>query len=151
MKLNLALTVSLLAFALATPSLMADQQEPTTKETPASPQLEGYPAIATALYKDDLEAAKKAAEAMATRGKDSAMTKHCQAIADSKTLEEARKHFKALSDLAIPIAKEQKTMHEVHCPMAFDDQGASWLQPSGDEVQNPYMGARMPHCGKVVK
>lgn len=151
MKLNLALTVSLLAFALATPSLMADQQEPTTKETPASPQLEGYPAIATALYKDDLEAAKKAAGAMAARDKDSAMTKHCQAIADSKTLEEARKHFKALSDLAIPIAKEQKTMHEVHCPMAFDDQGASWLQPSGDEVQNPYMGARMPHCGKVVK
>jgi len=42
-------------------------------------------------------------------------------------------------------------MDQMHCPMAANDKGADWLQESADEVQNPYFGARMPHCGKIVK
>lgn len=37
---------------------------------------------------------------------------------------------------------------EVHCPMAFDDRGASWLQ-RGDVVANPYFGASMLRCGEL--
>ena len=37
----------------------------------------------------------------------------------------------------------------VHCPMAFDDTGADWLQAYGDEVRNPYFGSAMYHCGAV--
>lgn len=153
MKLHFTLTLGLLGLALAAPALNAQEnhREPASKEAPADPILAGYPVIATALYKDDLAAARKAAGGMAKHDKDNSMAKHCQAIADSKTLEEARGHFKELSDAAILIAKKHKTMHEMHCPMAFDNKGASWLQPSGDEVQNPYMGAMMPHCGKMVK
>ena len=33
-----------------------------------------------------------------------------------------------------------------HCPMAFDDEGADWLQ-SGETTANPYFGARMFRCG----
>jgi Cu(I)/Ag(I) efflux system membrane fusion protein len=33
-----------------------------------------------------------------------------------------------------------------HCPMAFDDAGADWLQ-SGETTANPYFGARMFRCG----
>lgn len=153
MKLNPALIVGLLGFTLVTPAIMAAEPEsaPVGKEAHADHMLEGYAALSTALYKDDLEAAKKAASGMIKHDKDSAMAKHCQAIADSASLEEARKHFKELSDIAIPIAKAKKTMHEMHCPMAFDNKGANWLQKTADEVQNPYMGAKMPHCGKVVK
>ena len=153
MKLNLALTIGLLGFALAAPALTAAEPPATAagKETHADHMLGGYSVLSTALYKDDLEAAKKAAAGMVKHDKDSAMAKHCQAIADSKSLEEARKHFKELSDVCIPIAKAQKTMHEMHCPMAFEGKGANWLQKSADEVQNPYMGAKMPHCGKAVK
>lgn len=152
MKSKLTLAISLLAFAYATPALIAEEhsKEATTKEAHPDHMLEGYSAVATALYKDDLAAAKKAAAGMVKHDKDSAMATHCQAIADSKTIEEARTHFKMLSDAAIPVAKKDKMMHEMHCPMAFDNKGANWLQKSADEVQNPYFGAKMPHCGKMV-
>ena len=152
MKSNLTLAISLLAFAIATPAVMAEDphQAAAAKESHADPMLEGYSAVSTALYKDELDAAKQAAAGMVKHDKDSAIGKHCQAIADSKTIEEARTHFKALSDAAIPVAKEKKMMHEMHCPMAFGNKGASWLQKSADEVQNPYFGAKMPHCGEMV-
>lgn len=152
MKTNLTLALSLLAVALATPVLVADDHRPESSKVAASdPMFDRYAAISTALYKDDLEGARNAAKAMSMPDKDSPMAKHCQAIADSKTIAEARMHFKELSDLAIPVAKEKGTMHEMHCPMAAEGKGANWLQKSGDEVQNPYMGSKMPHCGKMVK
>lgn len=153
MKPNLTLAISLLGFALATPALLAEEPHlaAATKEAQADHMLEGYSEVSSALYKDDLAAAKKAAGDLVKSDKGSALVKHCQAIADSKTLDEARLHFKELSDAAIPTAKDKKTMHEMHCPMAFGGKGASWLQKSPDEVQNPYFGAKMPHCGDEVK
>ena len=152
MNSKLTLAISLLGFAYTTPFLVAEDlsQGATSKEAHTDHMLEGYLAVATALYKDDLAAAKKAAVGMVKHDKDSAMATHCQAIADSKTIEDARTHFKMLSDTAIPSAKKEKMMHEMHCPMAFDNKGANWLQKSADEVQNPYFGAKMPHCGKMV-
>jgi Cu(I)/Ag(I) efflux system membrane fusion protein len=151
MKLNPALAIGLLGLAFATPAALAEPpKSDTAAAAPAAdPALDAYPALGNALYKDDLEGAKKAAAAMAKLHPDTAMAKHCHAIADSKTLEEARLHFKECSDLA--IAKKPKSMHEMHCPMAFAGKGANWLQDSADEVKNPYMGAKMPHCGKLVK
>ena len=154
MKINHSLALGLLSFALATPAVMAEKgpdHGAAGHEAQANPMLEGYAAVSTALYKDDLAAAKKAATGIVKQDKDSAMTKHAQAIADSKDLDQARIHFKELSDAAIPVAKTEKTMHQVHCPMAMDGKGADWLQTSADEVQNPYMGTKMPHCGKMVK
>jgi hypothetical protein len=114
-------------------------------------QFKPIPVVSTALYKDDLAAAKKAAAGMVKHDKKSAMAKPCKAIADSKTIDEARKHFEKLSDIAIPVAKKAKTMHVAHCPMAMGGKGASWLQKSAAEVQNPYMGKKMPHCGTIAK
>jgi hypothetical protein len=34
--------------------------------------------------------------------------------------------------------------------MAFDNQGAIWLQETA-QTQNPYFGAAMPACGSVIK
>ena len=34
-----------------------------------------------------------------------------------------------------------------HCPMAFNDRGANWIQFSGEQVENPYFGASMYRCG----
>jgi Cu(I)/Ag(I) efflux system membrane fusion protein len=36
----------------------------------------------------------------------------------------------------------------LHCPMAFDNRGANWLQPDR-KVRNPYFGAAMYRCGEV--
>jgi len=154
MKFHHAFALSFFSLALATPGVMAQQDQTpagTPREANANPVLEDYAAVSTALYKDDLAAAKKAAAGMVKNDKDSAMTKHAQAIADSKDIDQARIHFKELSDIAVPAAKKEKTMHQMHCPMAMDGKGADWLQKSADEIQNPYMGAKMPHCGKMVK
>lgn len=34
-----------------------------------------------------------------------------------------------------------------HCPMAFDDVGANWIDFAGDGTRNPYFGASMLKCG----
>ena len=41
-----------------------------------------------------------------------------------------------------------ETWHLAHCPMAFDFEGADWLQ-RGDQVNNPYFGASMLRCGDI--
>lgn len=154
MKINYALALGLIGFTFATPAALAeegDDHKVAGHEAHADHMLEGYAAVSTALYKDDLAAAKKAAAGMVKHDKDSALATPAQAIADSKDIEVARTHFKELSDIAIPIAKKEKTMHVAHCPMAMGGKGADWLQKSADEVQNPYMGKKMPHCGRMVK
>lgn len=45
---------------------------------------------------------------------------------------------------------ENQVLYALHCPMAFDNRGADWLQTS-QEVRNPYFGAAMPHCGKITE
>jgi len=140
------------ATAPALKVIAAEAAQPVAAhEEHAGHMLEGYAVVSTALYKDDLAAAQKAATGMVKHDKESAMAKPAQAIAYAKSIEDARKHFKALSDVAIPIAKDEKKMHVAHCPMAMGGKGANWLQKVEDEVQNPYMGAKMPHCGKIVK
>lgn len=38
----------------------------------------------------------------------------------------------------------------VHCPMAFDNSGANWLQLD-DKIRNPYFGEQMLRCGTVTE
>lgn len=39
---------------------------------------------------------------------------------------------------------------QVHCPMAFNNRGADWVQ-QGTAVKNPYFGEAMQQCGEVVQ
>ena len=41
-------------------------------------------------------------------------------------------------------------LRRAHCPMAFANTGADWFQ-KGDEIRNPYYGASMLRCGRVVE
>ena len=40
------------------------------------------------------------------------------------------------------------TVFVMHCPMAFDNRGASWLQ-GNEDLRNPYFGDMMLKCGTV--
>ncbi|MCB1132211.1 MAG: DUF3347 domain-containing protein, partial [Verrucomicrobiae bacterium] len=128
------LSIAALVFSAA-PSLAEEGHDHhgATHEAHAEHMLEGYAVVAEALYKDDLATAKKAAAGMVKHDKDSAMAAPAKAISESNDLAEARTHFKELSDVAIPVAKEEKTMHVAHCPMAMGGKGADWLQKSADE------------------
>ena len=42
------------------------------------------------------------------------------------------------------------SVFKAHCPMAFDDKGADWLQPD-ENLLNPYFGAEMLKCGEITE
>jgi hypothetical protein len=44
---------------------------------------------------------------------------------------------------------ERADLEVVHCPMAFNNKGAFWVQRAGD-INNPYHGMMMLHCGDKV-
>lgn len=68
-------------------------------------------------------------------------------------IDHQREHFEVLStdinDL-ISLLGTDKTLYQDFCPMANDGKGALWLSEIKD-IKNPYMGGKMPKCGKVQK
>ena len=68
------------------------------------------------------------------------------AAADIETLREA---FLPLSN-ALLDSELPEGYRVAHCPMAFDWEGAHWIQKDG-EIANPYYGSGMLHCGVFVE
>lgn len=73
-------------------------------------------------------------------------------MANTKDLEEARKHFSMLSFHMLEVTEtfglNKAVVYKDYCPMAFGDQGAYWLSEQ-KEITNPYFGASMLTCGEV--
>ncbi len=73
-------------------------------------------------------------------------------LAETGDIEAARLSFEPLSSGIDRLVRQFGTgeiaVFEAHCPMAFDDKGASWLQPNED-LLNPYFGASMLKCGEI--
>jgi len=70
-------------------------------------------------------------------------------------IESARVRFEKLSEGVIALQRRfghrgSETWHLAHCPMAFDNAGADWLQ-RGTQINNPYFGAQMLRCGDVLE
>ncbi len=71
------------------------------------------------------------------------------------SIKAARKAFDALSQRVIHAVEQfgvkgDKPVIQFHCPMAFGNRGADWLQPKGG-TQNPYYGSKMLTCGDQTK
>lgn len=103
-----------------------------------------YVAISEALAADDLVAAKKASAELAST--DSKLAGEAKAVAESDSLESARKKFRPLSKSAVALAKNEKGFYVMTCPMAKAD----WVQKD-PQVANPYYGKSMLRCGSVKK
>jgi Protein of unknown function (DUF3347) len=62
-----------------------------------------------------------------------------------------REHLVSLSidikDFISIVGTDQK-LYEDFCPMANNNEGALWISES-KEIHNPYMGSKMPKCGKI--
>jgi hypothetical protein len=115
--------------------------------------LEPYFPIRAALAGDTLDGVKDHADALA-KADDEAVAKAAKALADAKEIEPARKSFGELSKalLAEVEAARKKgarlpDLYIFECPMAKPY--GKWLQGK-KEIGNPYMGAKMPRCGKLV-
>jgi len=76
-------------------------------------------------------------------------------VSEKPDIELNRAVFRTLSEHIIEIEKTggnplTQPLSVVHCPMAFEDEGADWLQPQG-QVANPYFGSAMLRCGAVTR
>lgn len=71
----------------------------------------------------------------------------------AKELEAARVAFEPLQQKLFTLADQfgyitsGQNVAIFHCPMAFDNRGADWLQFTGERVENPYFGSGMFRCG----
>ncbi|WP_338359680.1 DUF3347 domain-containing protein [Yeosuana marina] len=77
-------------------------------------------------------------------------TENAEHISESPIAHQ-REHFKQLSiDITdmVAITGTKHTLYQQFCPMY--DKGSAWLSTS-NEVRNPYLGKKMPSCGKVQK
>lgn len=131
----------------------------------------GYFRLSNALAGDDFESAKKEVAAlgeslakvdmsavsgdahMAWMRQHEQLTKALEGSSSAQDIAKLRVSFEPLS---IAMTEAVKTfgptgaehVYQVHCPMAFDFKGASWLQ-ANKEVLNPYFGDEMLNCGAV--
>lgn len=127
----------------------------------ADEQLSTYFETQEGLAGDDLAAAKKGAKAFlehaetlaCTEGEESCCAEELSAaktIAGASDIKSARVAFKAWSDSL--LAKVEKSglhggaAYKMHCPMAFNNKGGTWLQAKKD-LRNPYYGSMMLTCG----
>ncbi len=77
--------------------------------------------------------------------------RHAESIASAPSIAQARAAFEGVSNDLIPLVRRwgpagRSRVLLYHCPMAFDNRGAPWLQET-EGVRNPYFGAVMPTCG----
>jgi hypothetical protein len=62
-----------------------------------------------------------------------------------------REHLVSLSEDIrdmIALVGTDKKLYEDFCPMANNKKGAIWISEK-KEISNPYMGTKMPTCGKI--
>ncbi|HPQ39760.1 MAG TPA: efflux RND transporter periplasmic adaptor subunit [bacterium] len=75
-------------------------------------------------------------------------------IANAPDIGAARRQFEPLSVHVTALVDRLDIgpirYYEFHCPMAFDNAGANWLQREND-LRNPYYGAAMLKCGSLER
>ncbi|QDV55368.1 MULTISPECIES: efflux RND transporter periplasmic adaptor subunit [Rosistilla] len=140
-------------------------------------QLSGFVApylqLSQALATDDLEAAKRAVEPLHQRlagllpivseakavevwSKEKRdLSEIIARLQEANNLAALRSGFALLSEQMLSLERmfglpTDQSLYELHCPMAFEGRGASWLQ-SDDAVRNPYYGASMLKCADKVE
>ncbi|MHC4113422.1 MAG: efflux RND transporter periplasmic adaptor subunit, partial [Planctomycetota bacterium] len=84
-----------------------------------------------------------------------AMTQALKNVKKEGNIEQLRKAFKSFSDeVIITVTQFQvfgpEPLYRINCSMAFDNKGADWLQIDKD-TRNPYFGASMLKCGRVIE
>ncbi|MGM0575161.1 MAG: efflux RND transporter periplasmic adaptor subunit [Myxococcota bacterium] len=121
-------------------------------------------ALSASLAADDLEAAREDGielreaiqQLVSVDGPplDPALPEAAEEIAaEDADLERLRAAFGDVAAHVIPLVTLYRSGLETPwqltwCPMAFDDEGAYWLQEPGD-VANPYFGSAMLQCGSA--
>ena len=78
-----------------------------------------------------------------------------QVMLSTDQIEDVRVQFEPLSDNLTTLVEtlgmgDVGAVYQLHCSMAFDNRGASWLQDN-PEVRNPYFGSKMLRCADPAR
>ena len=121
----------------------------------AAQLLTPYLTLQAALAADDLTAAKAGLKTMmAITGHSGKLPELLHTMLAAESLDDVRRpHFETVSNALIAAVKASPASFTnelliMHCPMAFGDRGADWLQMS-EPLQNPYFGTVMLTCGDI--
>jgi len=132
-----------------------------------------YLSLQEALSSDDKDLAVKAAESVLESlsgvdvsllidephnvwaSRNMRMKTALDSIQNAADIDAARRAFETLSNKLIAVVAqfgipEDQRLYRFHCPMAFNNKGADWLQ-ADKEIRNPYFGASMLKCGEVTE
>lgn len=149
----------------------AEPAVPSAFHQQLQPVFDAYFQIQQALAADDLTAAEESAGSLAEQlGEvDQALladerrpgwaelaedlSKAASGIQGAADIAWARGKFDRLSAAMIELAQRfragfSQELYLMHCPMAFDNVGADWLQRQ-EQLANPYFGASMLRCGET--
>jgi Cu(I)/Ag(I) efflux system membrane fusion protein len=78
---------------------------------------------------------------------------HLKLYKEAEKDKDKRLNFVFLSTVMVKSVKAlgyNKPLYVDYCPMANNDKGAYWLSQIKD-IQNPYLGQKMPNCGEIKK
>ncbi len=157
--------------APATPLLVELDRQGSAFREGLAKVFDAYLAVASALAGDDANAARAAADrgAEALAGVDASalpdgagevwgkaaadLAQLLTSAAGGEDIQAVRAAFQPLSRRVEIVARHfgppgGRALYVMHCPMAFSNRGASWLQAE-EELRNPYFGASMLRCGSV--
>jgi len=152
---------------------MTDMNAPPQVVEQISGFVKPYLELSRALAADELDAAKQAVEPLHQH-----LAALLPTVSDEKAVEVWEKEKRDLSEIVARLQKAndlaglrsgfsllsesmlsvermfglptESTLYELHCPMAFEGRGASWLQ-TDDAVRNPYYGMSMLKCADRVE
>ncbi|BDD12939.1 hypothetical protein FUAX_53710 (plasmid) [Fulvitalea axinellae] len=117
-----------------------------------------YLKVKDALVKSDAKLAGAEAKKMQqyvsqNEAKNAKLNKAVKALTGATNLNAQRKAFSELSAVVYDIKKGKsgrQTIYRQYCSMAFNNTGGYWLSAE-KQVNNPYFGDRMLHCGRVTE
>lgn len=129
---------------------------PVLKNDKLNAVYQHYIHLSTALTNGDITEAKVAANAIDAGSQDVAgaagIAASAAKITAASDMEAQRAAYETLSNHLTALIKKEGLLggelYVAHCPMAFNDKGASWLSNS-KEIRNPYFGDKMLTCGEV--
>ena len=73
-------------------------------------------------------------------------------VHNANKIDHQREHFVMMSEDVYDLVKSfgaGRVLYKDHCPMANDNKGAAWISETEEVNNNPYMGKKMPKCGKL--
>lgn len=92
---------------------------------------------------------------LAWRSVDAKLSEAMTGNWSSEEVQKIRKRFEPISNAMLKIADRfghvgKEKYYRAFCPMAFENQGAAWLQMD-KEIANPYFGHQMFRCGEIQR